>query len=123
MYIPVFRLVLITNEDILPKLRKTIQNLSKHKILFIYCSCFFHKMHILSKIKQRIPVIPMSKCKRNKIQQTLKDAYPSYLQWNGININIGLTRLYNSINECVCRALVVPSNSWTNPTALLPVHL
>ena len=53
------------------------------------------------KIKQRIPVIPMSKCKRNKIQQTLKDADPSCLQWNGININIGLTRLYNSINECV----------------------
>ena len=43
----------------------------------------------------------MSKCKRNKIQQTLKDADPSCLQWNGININIGLTRLYNSINECV----------------------
>jgi hypothetical protein len=33
------------------------------------------------KIKQRIPVIPMSKCKRNKIQQTLKNADPSCLQW------------------------------------------
>ena len=32
---------------------------------------FFHKMHILSKIKQKI----MSKCKRNKIQQILKDGY------------------------------------------------
>ena len=72
----------------------------------------------------------MSKSKRNKIQQTLKDAYPSCLQWNGININIGphghrrlcrvnfdstqapvigLTRLYYSINECVRDSLEAQS--------------